>query len=465
VHVHDTYAVDHVAGAWMALAQYVDHGVLYPRLFDGSAFGGTRYMPFQFVTTAGVARITGEYLVAGKLVTYASALFLLFVLFVLCRRLSRSTLLALGLTGALLSTRAVVGDASTIQGDVLPVALQLSALYLATGPRGEPSDRSTVTAAALCALAFFCKLTAVWAPIAIAFWLVRRSRRRLAIFTASFLGFVVLLFAIFEVASDGRMLDNLTALTLGGERLGPVQSMTKFVTLGQQSATALWILAPFSVAAFAMGVARRRLDPFLLSLPVAVAILFAALRDIGADANHFIDVEALTAVVIADGIGMVGTAARRLVLPLALTAVLWAMATSYAVGPRHDTATAVRIAIGHERGPGARPLPTTVTAADRILSEDPYVDVSRGRRPVVLDPFMLLRIEEKHPRWQAELIRRIDRRAFTKVVTEYPLDSSRWWRFHHFGAPVVAAILRSYRLVPVNDGASSFGTYLVYEPR
>src|SRR5919197_3555310 len=90
-HVHDTYALDHTAGAWMALARYVNEGVLYPPLYDGTAFGGTRFMPLQFVFHAGVARLTGEYLVSGKLIAYAGATLLLSVTFHLTRRLSRST--------------------------------------------------------------------------------------------------------------------------------------------------------------------------------------------------------------------------------------------------------------------------------------------------------------------------------------------------------------------------------------
>ena len=66
VHADDRYLVNHVSGAWMALAQYANDGLLYPPLYDGESFGGTRQMPLQILAHAGLARVSGEYLVSGK---------------------------------------------------------------------------------------------------------------------------------------------------------------------------------------------------------------------------------------------------------------------------------------------------------------------------------------------------------------------------------------------------------------
>ena len=67
VHVDDRYKLDHVSGARMALAQYANHGTLYPELYDGSFYGGTRFMPLPVLLHAAAAKITGDYLVSGKL--------------------------------------------------------------------------------------------------------------------------------------------------------------------------------------------------------------------------------------------------------------------------------------------------------------------------------------------------------------------------------------------------------------
>ena len=55
-HLGDRYKVGHVQGIWMALARYAHDGTLYPPLFDGVRFGGTRYMPLPIVLNAAASR-------------------------------------------------------------------------------------------------------------------------------------------------------------------------------------------------------------------------------------------------------------------------------------------------------------------------------------------------------------------------------------------------------------------------
>ena len=77
VHVDDRYRLDHVSGVRMALAQYFDRGTLYPPLYDGQFYGGTRFMPIPIVLHGSLAKLTGEYLISGKLLGYAVMLALL----------------------------------------------------------------------------------------------------------------------------------------------------------------------------------------------------------------------------------------------------------------------------------------------------------------------------------------------------------------------------------------------------
>ena len=67
VHVADLYEMDHVSGVWLGLAQYFNEGVFYPPLEAQGHYAGTRYMPLQFCLHALLARLTGEYLISGKL--------------------------------------------------------------------------------------------------------------------------------------------------------------------------------------------------------------------------------------------------------------------------------------------------------------------------------------------------------------------------------------------------------------
>ena len=52
VHFSDDYRVTHVQGVWIAAAESARAGRLYPPLFDGEHYAGTRYMPLPILLNA-----------------------------------------------------------------------------------------------------------------------------------------------------------------------------------------------------------------------------------------------------------------------------------------------------------------------------------------------------------------------------------------------------------------------------
>ena len=96
-----------------------------------------------------------------------------------------------------------------------------------------------------------------------------------------------------------------------------------------------------------------------------------------------------------------------------------------------------------------------------MLAEDPSVYVALRRQPVVMDPFMLRRLEQLHPQWVDQLIARIEARRFDLVVLAVSLDDRTldyWWTDFHFGGRVAEALRRAYRA----DGAR--GRFFLYRP-
>src|SRR5262249_21704886 len=96
-HWNDRFQVNFISGIYSALAARLNDGTLYPALFDGEHYGGTRYMPLPFVLQAGLARVVGDYLVAGKLLAYALTAVLGLELFVILRRVGCGRCAALAL--------------------------------------------------------------------------------------------------------------------------------------------------------------------------------------------------------------------------------------------------------------------------------------------------------------------------------------------------------------------------------
>jgi hypothetical protein len=138
--------------------------------------------------------------------------------------------------------------------------------------------------------------------------------------------------------------------------------------------------------------------------------------------------------------------------------VVWILVSGLAV----TAAPAVQDAIDTLRDPSrfqAQPLAGIAGETTNLLSEDPYVPVSLGQDPVVLDPFMLPRIGRDDPDAVRALVERIDNRDFELVVLVEPLGNSDWWADYHFGTRVMAAVERSYTLAERRQG------YDIYRPR
>ena len=457
-HVRDSYGVDHVSGAWLGLAQRFGEGTLYPPLYDGESFGGTRFMPIPISLHGSLGYLIGDYLVAGKLIAYGTmAALLMVVVFVLRRERCPFPVAAL-LAVTLLVTGTGLGAATWIRHDTLPVVLQLLAVAAVTR---STSRRTLLAAAALCALALAAKLSALWAPMAIGLWLLARERSRLPTFIIGFLAFSIAVLGFFEALTHGRLTENVVELGFAGSRgvdsfareqtrlrlivgdgLGPVRLLVLLALLG--AGLAVW---------------RRRATLYQISLLVSLVVLAVVLTDRGAWSNHLLDLQVLSIVVL-------GAAWRELspLLRPSLTLVVLA-ATIMAYTERAHPIRAARALLEAD----SSRLPGAARGLDphmRLLSEDAYVPISLGQRPVVLDAFMLWSIARRDPAARDDLVRRLDAREFDAVVLfDRPearatsADVRLWYDRHHFGREIVDAIERNYRA-----GYRSGGKW-IYEPR
>jgi hypothetical protein len=460
VHVDDRYQVDHVGGVRMALARYFNGGVLYPPLFDGGNYGGTRFMPLPVILHGALARITGEYLISGKVVSYAVMVVLLAVMVVLIVRMGCRLPIAVALAALVLTTHTGLAAGMDLRADALPLLLQVLAIALVAG---AGSRASTVGAAVLSALALLSKSSAVWAPLAIALWLLAVDRRRLLWFLAAYGVLVGVLLAFFGAVTDGRFFVNVFGLSTAG--VEGSRSLLRgpyfLVHLLVQQALAAWALLPVAVVGFWLARAERRVSLYQLSLVCCLGVLVVVLGDIGTGWNQLVDLVVLTALVVGElaGRSWPESSLRGAITVALVLFLLWVNLTGLLVGLVPDARQALgQLRAGHPAA--GRPLAGRATSSTVLLSEDPYVPVALGQTPTVLDPFMLLRIGRRDPAAVQQLIRRIDHRDFRFVVLVEPLEpiDREWWRQLHFGPAVVEALARSYTYTGRDQG------YYVYEP-
>src|SRR4029450_813276 len=88
-----------------------------------------------------------------------------------------------------------------------------------------------------------------------------------------------------------------------------------------------------------------------------------------------------------------------------MTAILWAGGTTFALHLRARAQEVVRplLAGGGYPQPGLNALLARLQNTSGVLSEDASISVARGELPVVLDPWMIPKIEARHPEWVAQL--------------------------------------------------------------
>jgi hypothetical protein len=462
-HLQDRYGVLHVQGAWMSLAQYANEGIVYPPLFDGEQYGGTRWMPLPILLNATAARITGEYLVSGKLVGLVLTAVLLVLVFFALRRLEAPRALSAALAATIMATDPGRIAGTTLGGDVLPVVLQVGSLVVATGRK----KHSLLVAGALAGLALASKTTGVWAALALFTWLgLDRRWRDLAIFGGAFGATAFLVLGAVELISGGRFLDNLIVLTFAGVGggVGPVRAPNQVLYQLANFGLAAWVLVPFAVFGALTAHRPRWISVYHLALGWAFLLLLAAYTDVGSGFNQLLDVVVLTALAVGHLAGRLDASGLRSPLASVLAlVVIWGAATGSVLTLVPDIRATVE---GASLGYPMHPLADRVGPTDEILSEDPYVPLSLGSKPVVLDPFMLRRLDHVDPEAVDELIERIEDHEFAYISMIEPLTPADgdtfsrdyWWDQFHFGLRVVGAMRRAYVLEGVVD------KYYLYRP-
>ncbi len=463
-HRGDRYQINLPSGCCIALAQRLNDGVFYPALFDGEFYGGTRYMPLSFVLHAGVARLTGEYLVSGKLLAFALALFLFVELFVLLREMGCGRGAAVALTSLVLLTPAGFLACTTIRGDLLPVVLQIAALLVI---RRSSTARGAAVAAGLCVLALLTKVTAVWAGLAIACSFLPESRRRTGIvFLTVWLGSSAAGVLLCNAASSGRMFASFAALAAPGSDAHSL-FRAPFIVLAQvaNAGLAVGMLVPVVVAACVLNARQRCLTIYHSALLFCVPILVAICTDPGVDYNHLLDFVVL-GVLIAGHLwsslptGEESLSGPRTVFVIALSWVLFA-AWLGSMEPRLRE-VGYRVSGENTRYP-AVPLAGHVNGEETILTENPWIDVSRGRTPVVLDAFAFARMTQANPTLAEPLLGKIRVGAFDKIILRHRLDDPtndrERWESQLFGRPLLRTVADRYRLLNEAEG------FFIYVPK
>jgi len=326
------------------------------------------------------------------------------------------------------------------------------------------TPRRAILAGLCCTLAILTKFSAVWGPAAIAVWYLLRDRRCFWTFSACCLGSLVAALVLLHVGTSGRMLDNFRAVSSGevgikGVLLAPLLFLWRIGRAG----VLLAVLLPMLLAEAVLAYRQSRVTIYHYAFAACLPVLLVIYSDMGADMNHLIDFVVLAILMCGGFLASVYKQDRDGALGRVAAAVglSWLLYVSRVTSMTLPLLAVLRHA---DHGYSAKPLEDSVADGETILSEDPWVCLSRGQRPCLLAPFALARFGQTRPQAVKDMIARIDREEFDCVVLLKKLGEGNpndrfAWDVLHFGPPVVAALCEHYKLETNSEG------YYVYRPR
>ncbi|MEY2878598.1 MAG: hypothetical protein RLZZ15_978 [Verrucomicrobiota bacterium] len=465
---------DITSGVWTTLAEDTIHGQFYRPVHGPLGYGGTRYMPLQFVLHAALMATGVPAATAGMALTFVCLALLGICAFRLMRTLAATTPIAWACVALVPASIGFQLLTVAVKADVLAAACSAGGLAAAVHWQERGRMRHALLACVCFAAAILAKFTDGFAFAAIVVWLVvRRQRTKAGVLLAGTLGLVALGLAAAVWASEGRIVDAFAACATGGASFSYGWRFLAWFTI-------VAVQDPFFLALFVAAIiaARRRWRRNGLDLATCYFVITALGTTLifaspGTDSNHLVDLLVASVAVLAVEIshGSLGGGARW-----AASAFACAVVATWLPGMpsvRHYFAK-----IGRPTRAAVEELAARLTSAGtrRLLSENPLLPIMLGQRPEVMDCFSLRLVAGRTPSVKTEFLENLSARRYTAVVLQDwsgAPPSGRWNEIAahtslgvetfyggvHFPPGFLAALDTSYRLSFVA------GPFVVFEPR
>jgi hypothetical protein len=442
--------LEHVAGAWVALAVDLKDGVFYRPAFGPLGYGGTRFFPLYFSLHAALIKVFGGWRATGYLLSAASIILLLAGLYSLLRRLGVDRWLAAGGVMALLAASSAQDALLTIREDGMASMFNVWGVALWVGNARSP--RRLIVSALLFTLAFATKESSVFGMVAVVIWLVVQNQKsaaiRLLILSAVGYGLVV---AGIYFGTHGEAYDLFRATVSSGSSLRRVLDAPGALLQTLPGYWAESVLLPLAGAALVAGPGRKLATLPSLLFICTLGVTLIILSSEGAGGNHLLDLHVAAVVLfitaVAEWSPSFGLSACTVAVLIALVSFIPVYRDVDSL-PRRDQYREIADTIGRPAGP--------------ILADNPLIPIIAGQRPYVTDAFMLRVIAEKRPAFAEPLWRMLAARQFAAVVLQDNPDTDdgkNIYTHFHFGGDFLRYLNENYQI----DGTP--GDHYVYIPR
>ena len=406
------------SGTWTALAVDLKNGVFYRPLYGDLGYGGTRYFPLHFILHAALIEIGLGPEAAGHALEGAACLALLFGVHRILRQLGADRPMATCVSLLVLAPKSTQIAYLSIRGDLLPAALNVLGLAICMAPRVE--RRHVLGASLLFILAFSAKPTSLFGVTAVflSFVLSGRVRRAMELLLATSLGCAGV-FGMMLLATGGRVLTIIrTCATAAGFSLFTgVKHLVTWPAQGLPIEFGFIILGLAGLFALPRTKASSIPAVFFVTTAAGTVVVLGA---VGANINHFVDLQVAALVVFAAWLfdeatteSIFGIGVLAFLAFFALCPILWNLRNYDNVG---------YFDVAYSRG--LRDTLQFLGKQDKpILAANPLLPILAGQRVYLLDPWMFTHIANKNPSFAQPMSNAIRHRQFAAIVLEDDLES------------------------------------------
>ena len=449
-------SLDHVSGAWIAMAMDLRDGVFYRPLFDESTgFGGTRFFPLFFSLIAMTTKLLDSPVLSGYIISVFSGMLLLLACYVFLRRVDVKPAFAVALCVLLLSSYSIRYGFESVRGDVLPLALNLLGLVIYMGK--SPRRAYLYVAAFLFVLAFATKVTAVHGVVSLFIWLLLtgRSREGLQLLLVTIAGYAIFIgFLYFSTA--GRVYEIFQVCATGGADISTIlKAPIKFVFTISSKDQESMILLFWAVVLFFFRY--KDLNTSLPTIFIAVTLIITVLLygSPGVVFNHLVDISAASLLFV----GYAGFSTRSMIIRPSAGIYIVLMIFTMMKNLWMISDGLAEYKLGRNKYP--EHITDFVKQQEGILlSEDPLLPVFANKKPYMLDPFMLRLVMQNDAAIRTMVVTRIINKKYSAIVfVKDPLENKDWYSDLHFGETFMINVLGNYK------ESVRMGEYVIYQPR
>lgn len=445
--------LDHTSGVWLTLALDLNEGTFYRPLESELGYGGTRYLPLNFVLYAGLMKCGMSPQTAGYSVSLASILLLIAGVYALLKKLGVEAGLAAVSSLLVMTSEAAQIALLTIRGDSLASALNIWGIYACINT--ETKGERVYAGAFLFALAIIAKMTTVFGLMAVVFSFMLKGNSKKGFKLVLCTGLTVLLMAILiNLTSQGRFLETFKAMFTGGTTL---QYFVKapfytFLIKCKHDPGGLAFLILAYAAVFSLK--RKELSevpPLLLIFSTLILILIFGME--ATDFNHLIDLHVASIVMFSYWLS------RQELRMINFGFSVLAVATLVAIFPMLKTfRNEDTVPLGKELKQIAR---FTEDDGAPILTEDPMIAVIQGKQSYVLDSYFLQALRRHDSSFGRNLWQKMSEKSFGAIVLirdPESEDGKSWYEDAHFGKGFVEELAANYHR------ARRIGNHYIYLP-